>query len=264
MKTTKINYFQSKDRIQAKNLFCIRGEMYALSRYYSNNKHIISVDKYIKTTKEWKKLADMNKNRNFYSACSLMNNIFVIGGVYENSRNSCIKYNTKSNSWIEISNTIEGREYAACTVYEGRIVVSGGYNNPVGEALNTVEAYDHEADAWTSMPSMIQTRGFHKKIAFKNKLFVIGGNKLTNEVFDSKNFVVLKRPADKIDSIRPNLIRPTGAFLIENKIFIFKSKRENVVVYDIDKEEWTIKTCQITKELVGLCCVKFPKLKIST
>ena len=44
-------------------------------------------------------------------------------------------------------------------VFEGKIVVSGGFNN---ETLNTVESYDHVAKSWTNMPNMVLGRGFPK------------------------------------------------------------------------------------------------------
>ena len=45
------------------------------------------------------------------------------------------------------------RENSSCAVFEGRIVVSGWYNNNEG-LLNTVEAYDHIDDSWKYMPNM--------------------------------------------------------------------------------------------------------------
>ena len=55
------------------------------------------------------------------------------------------------------------RSHSACSVYEGRIVVSGGSNN------NTVED-DHIGDTWENMPNMINRRDGHKSV--KNKFFV--------------------------------------------------------------------------------------------
>ena len=263
METTRKDNLQSKDRIRAENLFCIRGEIYALSSYYSNYKLVISVDKYVQTTSEWKKLADMNKNRIFYCTCSFMGEIFTMAGIFVNSTNSCVKFNVKDKIWVEIANLIEGREYAACAVYKGRIVVSGGHSGRDSVSLNTVEAYDHVADAWTPMTSMVEARSYHKTVAFRNKLFVLGGNSATMEVFDSDKFALLK-PSTETLLNNFYLRRPTGAFLIEDKIFVFKNERKSVLVYDVIEGKWMLKSCQITRNLEGLCCVKFPKLEVST
>ena len=53
---------------------------------------------------------------------------FVISG--RDSCNSydlpCMNYDKQSNIWTLIAAMLEGRENAACTVFEGKIVVSGG------------------------------------------------------------------------------------------------------------------------------------------
>ena len=61
--------------------------------------------------------------------------------------------------------------YTSCAVFEGRIVVSGGYNNGF---LSTVEAYDHIAEKWTNMLNIVEETYHHKSVAFKNKLFIVG------------------------------------------------------------------------------------------
>ena len=59
------------------------------------------------------------------------------------------------------------RKFAACTVFEGKIVVSGGVQS------NTVESYDFYENKWTYLPSMIEYRYFHGSVSVGNKLFVI-------------------------------------------------------------------------------------------
>ena len=88
------------------------------------------------------------------------------------------------------------RTNPASSVFEGRVVVSGGSNSDE-IILNTVEAFDHVGDTWEKMPNMINGRFGHKSIAVKNKLFVVGGIDTNDcEVFDSttNKFTVLKQP----------------------------------------------------------------------
>ena len=88
----------------------------------------------------------------------------------------------------------QARKFASCTVFEGRVFVSGGFNNI---QLNNVEAYDHIDDSWSNMPNMIERRHHHRSVAIKNKLFIIGGHKVSSvEVFHSvcNKFVLLKFP----------------------------------------------------------------------
>ena len=63
--------------------------------------------------------------------------------------------NTRKNIWKEVSKMSSARGVASSVVFEGRVVVTGGWNN-LAEETNLVEAYDHINDSWTSMPSMIK------------------------------------------------------------------------------------------------------------
>ena len=73
-----------------------------------------------------------------------MNNVYVIGGLIGYNRtNSCMDLNIKDNIWRRIARMKEARYVSACSVFEGKLVVSGGVGSVY---LNTVEAYDHVAD----------------------------------------------------------------------------------------------------------------------
>ena len=81
------------------------------------------------------------------------------------------------------------RSNAACTVYERRVVVSGGYYGVIiNYHLKSVEVHDHVADKWSYMSNMIEKRVCHSSVAIKNKSFVIecyrNGRK-TCEILDS-------------------------------------------------------------------------------
>ena len=124
--------------------------------------------------------------RQYFCVCIFMKELYVLGGYCDGSTNSCLKYSFTHNKWNDISNMNERRSSAACTVFEGKIVVSGG--DVYDEVLNSVEAYDHYGKKWTYLPDMIESRFEHSSVSLSNKLFVIGGdNHNTSEVFDSVN-----------------------------------------------------------------------------
>ena len=106
---------------------------------------------------------------------------------------SCVLFDTKNKSLREVGRIQTARINASCTVFEGKMVVTGG--NADNAEINTVEAYDHIDFSWTNMPNMVETRSDYKTVAIKNKLFIVGGYFNTYiEVFDScsNNFVLLK------------------------------------------------------------------------
>ena len=89
--------------------------------------------------------------------------------------NSCVKYDFELNKWSPVTNMNAKRYFAASTVYEGKITISGGLEQGFRE-LNSVEAYDHEKNSWSSLPEMIETRSLHNIVSLGNKLFAIGGS----------------------------------------------------------------------------------------
>ena len=89
---------------------------------------------------QWINLILLPDKRVRYSACSFMKCLYVFGGYSGDFLRSCLKYDTKTSKWTNIANMNNCKEYAACTAFEGKIVVSGGDN--LGK-LKSVEAYDH-------------------------------------------------------------------------------------------------------------------------
>ena len=177
-----------------------------------------------------------------------------MGGLLEDGTSSCLVLNTTNKTWKEVSEMNDARCDASCVVFEGRIVVSGGF---IGLNLNTVEAYDHIVDSWTKMPNMIVRRSSHKSVAFKNKLFIVGGLcESSIEVFDSNcyQFVLLICSYD----LRYAEIADVTSF--SNKIVMFGNRNGLVFHYDVEKEEWSKKHCKSNKHIKYFSCVKVQKM----
>ena len=236
---------------------CFKGEIYVFGGVDNNNNVINTVEKYSPGTNTWEYMTKMKDNRKFFIACSFMDNVYIIGGYIHldikwHDTATCFEFNTKILKWNEISGMNIARRFSACSVFEGRIVVSGGY-----DSSNTVEAYDHVGDTWENMPNMTNGRFRHKSVAVKNKLFVIGGLSTNNcEVFDSNSnkFTFLKHPSRAYEF---ELYDPFKVITVGSKIFIFQSNSE-VKTYDFENDEWSVKVCEATKNLMFFSCVKIP------
>ena len=171
---------------------------------------------------------------------------------------SCVVFCTKMLEWKEIPEMSQPIRNSACSVFEGRIVVSGGFN--INDSLKIVEAYDHVGDTWSSMPNMIENRFGHKSVAVKNKLFIVGGiNTVSFEVYDSntEKFSLLKEPQL---GIRKVLYEPMEALTVGRKIFVFKvfMYKTSVLIYDLDKNEWSEKTCEAKENAENFSFAKLP------
>ena len=107
----------------------------------------------------------------YFCACSFINNLYLFGGYASNgvTLRTCLKYDFQNGNWKKISDMNDSRELAACTVFEGKIVVSGGTNNNVG-GLKSVEAYDHVENKWTNLPDMTEERWCHGSVSMGNKI----------------------------------------------------------------------------------------------
>ena len=101
-----------------------------------------------------------------------MDSFYIMGGCPDRevgvATNACAEFNSKLRAWRNVAGMNEVRMNAASAVFQGKIFVSGGLND--GGMTNTVEAYEHVADAWTHMPGIIQRRDSHVSVAVKNKL----------------------------------------------------------------------------------------------
>ena len=198
---------------------------------------------------------------------------YMIGGwkpyQYLNNEfiNSCFVYNLKLDRWSQIAGMNKKRSDAACTVFEGKIVVSGGQNNKLiykSEVdLSSVEAYDYFENKWTYLSDMNEERCQHALVSMGNKMFVIGGyKKSTCEFFDSlsRKFCFLKTSS----YFTPNM-RYFQAMCIDNRIVIFGevfskilgSIRKKVFTYNDETSEWKLIDISFLKYKTGLSCVKY-------
>ena len=106
------------------------------------------MEKFSLSTNTWNKVDELYDDHRFFCICAFMDNIFILGGYlpkYDSTINTCLQFNTKDNNWKDVAGMNEERRLAACEMFEGSIVVSGGVDNNRNQ-LNTVESYDVIAD----------------------------------------------------------------------------------------------------------------------
>ena len=225
----------------------LKGFIYVFDRNKHNDR--ISLDKYNLKTNTWKREEYFLGCRiRGFGACAFMNDIYLIGGNHltygcTTETNRCFKFDTNKEFSLEDINPMdEVRTFAACTTFEGRIVVSGGISDVVDNFFtNSVEEYDHIADRWLYMSDMTYGRSGHCLIAVKDKLFAIGGRYRSSktdmcEVYDSfcEKFVVMKSPPRPFKAGFHNSV---AAVSIQSKIIVFDSQM--IAFYDIAEDQWS-------------------------
>ena len=255
-----------KDRRGSKAV-CVKGEVYVFGGFDSNAEPTKFVEKYSIAANAWEEIAEMYVGLESFCACSFMDNVYIVGGCIAFTTNLCIKFDTTNRSWKEVARMNEPRRNASCTVFEGRVVISGGLN--VNGRLNTVESYDHLADTWSHMPNMVIGRYEHNSVAIKNKLFVVGCPGQTScEVYDSTSntFVMLTRPPISQGHLTINLMDPADAIAVGSKIFSFGNSTNFITYYDVENNTWSSGSIKNSPEIIrvvrGNCyfCTKVPQL----
>ena len=282
------------------NAVWLKGDLYLFVqdklriRKYSR---AVRIKKYSNASELWESGVVLDY-RDEFCACALMDDIYVVGGRKKETdtdfHDSCVRYNTKGDGKKEVAGLNRARYSAACAVFQGKLVVSGGMSpddrlygymagmptSPVS-STNTVEAYDHVADAWSCMPSTVLHRVDHSLVPIKTKLFVIGRSDLACEVFDGTagKFAVIKsspvfhgekevwfhgeeevwvhgEEGDTLDKVR--------AVSMGSKIAVFGREHSTVQIYDTETDEWTDEPGEFSDEVIldclVACCIKVPQV----
>ena len=247
----------------------VNGELYEFGSNH-NNLNLMVVEKYSAETKTWSAVGDINHiHNNFMRLCVFMDKIFVVGGLDDESdtvTSEIFALDTNKSKWIrcdELARMKMGRANIACAVFQGRLVASGGFSGGRydRQILNSVEAYDDASNSWSGMPNMIAPRQHHDLVAMKNKLFVIGGEIKTCEVFDtcSNKFIDIKLPPKRFKFDLTNTA-PDTAVSLGSKIIIFGINSETVAFYDVDKDEWDEEPFELTTGVREYTLLKVPKI----
>ena len=144
----------------------------------------------------------------------------------------------------------------SCSAYRGK--VSGGIVDRVASKI--VEAYDHTVDEWVEMASMVDARYYHSQVTVKNKLFIIGSERESCEVFDVNcgKFELISDPKRSLRSEFPTF----QVVSIGDKIVVYDYRVHYFSCYDVEKDEWTEEAFELSKKLNGFVCVKVPQLNI--
>ena len=111
---------------------------------------------------------------------------------------------------------------------------------------------------------MIEGRSRHSSVAIRNKLFVFrshdGKGSKSCEVFDSscKKFVMLKPYPSTFDF---SLSFVAETFSIGNKLITIGHTSSTALFYDVEKDEWSEETLNLTNYKHDFSCTLIPQMK---
>ena len=183
---------------------------------------------------------------NYCLVCAFKQNIYIFTYDYGPS----LVYNYETNKLTQIADMSINASCSACAVFEGKIVVSGGYSK-------SVEAYDYYENKWNYLPNMNEERESHASVSMGNKLFVIGGHLNTSaEVFDSLSKIFTSFHSALLKTIIPY---NSKAVCVGNKIIVFcrKYSGSTLYVYDVINDSWSKKKIEVVNNLVDSSYIKY-------
>ena len=224
-----------------------------------------SVEAFSKAANSWEVVTSLPDDRMDFSVCGFMGKIYVVGGNTKNGDKdlrSCTVYDPKKNVWGKIAHMKESRSYPACTVFDGKIVVSGGsrWDKELffEDKLNTVEYYDYCTNKWAYMPSMKKHRFRHNSVGIRNQLFMLGGHSLAFHSISCEVFNIYTGVFTIIKPAKFSLKREHSCVVpIGNSIFVFNKDKGCAEYYDIEKQRWFRKgKIQLFEKFKSFCCVQ--------
>ena len=112
--------------------------------------------KYSESSKSWNMLPSFLDERSRF--CSFMQKIIVIGGIKNKKLVSSFMANDiKTNKWTQIASMNKRRENTSCTVFKGKVVVTGGWikTRSFFNCLKSVKAYCFHENKWTQLPGCV-------------------------------------------------------------------------------------------------------------
>ena len=241
----------------------IDSDIYVIGGYGINAGNVYSSEIYSKKTNQWKNQIPLSDKRIYFSVCSFMKYVYVVGGYLGDYdyKKGCFKYDKQHEKWTQIADLNKERCSSGCTVFEGKIVATGGHN--YSGRIKSVESYDHYENKWISLSDMVEWKIKHSAVNMGNKLLVIDGERCStsNEVYDniSRKFIVLN--LERNCTQRGVLSRKSLG--ISNKIYIFCSYTFNykivMYVYNVDKNKWNSEEIVITDNLCPSAFQKYSK-----
>ena len=199
-----------------------------------------------------------NSNQRSQATCSsdAKENIFVVGGQHKQGRRRVKNKSTECFNWADQTWTLldsavfEGRYNACSFLYQGQMVVAGGYDND-GNMTNTMKCLNiaDPAATWKDFAVNLPVKcSSHKVVNHNDQLFMSGGNVKPSAGGPSKHSdavyeVQLVPPySSKMLTRLPQPRRDHGMEMFDQKLFILggydgQKTTASVVQYDLIKNE---------------------------
>jgi Kelch motif len=194
---------------------------------------------------EWTPAPQLTHRRSYPASAEIGGKIYVAAGmVGETGRplDFLERFDPRRNEWTSLTPLPVSFSAAAGTSLDGRFWVIGGDNSPEADGRQ-VYSYDVAADRWRSEPRLPATRMNLAAVAFRGKLYAIGG---LDPVQPTKTVFVYD-PATRRWSEGtplPVVLHAHSASVYRGEIWVFGGRdrsfeqQRGVWIYNAERREW--------------------------
>jgi N-acetylneuraminic acid mutarotase len=194
---------------------------------------------------EWSPAPQLTHRRSYPASAAIDGKIYVAAGmVGETGRplDFLERFDPKRNGWTSLTPLPISFSAAAGAELHGRFWVIGGDNSPEADGRQ-VYSYDAGADRWRREPPLPATRMNHAAVAFRGKLYTIGG---LDPVHPTRTVFVYD-PAKRRWSQAPPMpvaLHAHAASVYRDEIWVFGGRDRSVArqrgvwIYKPERREW--------------------------
>ena len=125
-----------------------------------------------KEPNKWVSKANMSSAKSRFTACSIADDIYVIGGYGASNLATAERYDTNKNKWGSRASLPSSVSKLSSAVVGKTIYVIGGYGTSY---LNTVYSYNASLNIWNTKTNMLTSRHELISVAVGNLIYAIGG-----------------------------------------------------------------------------------------
>ena len=125
-----------------------------------------------KEPNKWVAKANMISAKSRFTACSIGDDIYVIGGYRASNLATVERYDTDKDKWVSRANIPSSISKLSSAVVGKTIYAIGGYG---ASYLNTVYSYNSTLNIWNTKTNMLTSRHELISIAVGNLIYVVGG-----------------------------------------------------------------------------------------
>lgn len=228
----------------------------------NGNTAMANVYRYDPRFNTWLKMASMLETRTDFAVSVIDGCLYAVAGRNNTGPlSSAERYRVDRNKWESIADLPHPVCAHAGAPCSGKLYVAGGFASDGFQ--RGVYCYEPKENKWEPKPKLKTERGLHCMVAYKERLYCIGGNNKTNgarrDVLSTEMFDI---NTEQWSDVAPLFAGQSeaGASLVEGKIYVvgghtWRERKDvrTVACYDPDRDVWE-KAVDFPEALTSVAC----------